>query len=171
MYGTLEQLDDGDWQLRFKRSLPHPSERVWQAISEPEYLVHWFPTTIEGERVAGASLRFSFPEGQAPPFEGEMIAYEPPVLMQIRWGMDILRIELRPAGDATVLTLLDRLDEHGKAARDAAGWHTCLDALAAHLQEAPTDRESMNGWKTVHRHYVEDFGPDASTIGPPKGFE
>jgi uncharacterized protein YndB with AHSA1/START domain len=171
MYGTLEQLSDGDWQLRFKRMLPQPPERVWRAISEPEHLANWFPTTIEGERVAGVPLRFSFPEGQAPPFEGEMIAYEPLSLMELRWGTDILRIELHPTEDGTELTLLDRLDEHGKAARDAAGWHTCLDGLAAHLQDAPNARESMNAWKAVHPHYVEEFGPEASTIGPPEGFE
>jgi uncharacterized protein YndB with AHSA1/START domain len=171
MYGTLERLSDGHWQLRFVRTLAYPLERVWSAISEPEQLAHWFPTTIEGERVAGAPLRFSFPEGQAPPFKGEMIAYEPPSLMELRWGTDILRIELRATERGTELTLLDKLQEHGKAARDGAGWHTCLDGLAVCLQGAPGDRKSTSAWKIVHSHYVEDFGPEASTIGPPEGFE
>lgn len=34
----------------------------------------------------------------------------------------------------------------GKAARDGAGWHTCLDP-----------------------GYVERFGPEGATVGPPDG--
>jgi uncharacterized protein YndB with AHSA1/START domain len=63
MYGTLERLNDTHWQLRFTRTLSHPVEKVWRAITEPEHLAHWFPTTIDGERSAGAPLRFAFPGG------------------------------------------------------------------------------------------------------------
>jgi uncharacterized protein YndB with AHSA1/START domain len=171
MYGTLETLQDGRWQLRFKRALAHPREKVWKAITEPEHLARWFPTTIEGERAAGAPLRFSFPGGQAPPFEGEMIAYEPPSVMELRWGPDVLRLELRPTEDGTELTLLDTLEERGKAARDGAGWHTCLDALERALRGESDAREEMDKWKTAHSHYVGEFGPEAATVGPPEGFE
>jgi uncharacterized protein YndB with AHSA1/START domain len=172
MYGTIDQLDDGRWQLRFTRTLAHAPEKVWRALTEPEHLAHWFPTTIEGERAAGARLRFAFPGGQAPPFDGEMLAYEPPRLLELRWGDDILRLELRPTAEgATVLTLLDTLDDRGKGARDGAGWHVCLDSLAEHLHGEPTARESMGAWKDVHPHYVKSFGPEAATIGPPEGFE
>ena len=171
MYGTLEQLDDGRWRLRFKRVLCHPPERVWRAITEPEQLAHWFPTTIEGERVPGAPLRFSFPQGQAAPFEGEMLAYDPPSLIELRWGPDIVRIELRPAEEGTELVLLDTLEQQGKAARDGAGWHTCLDALQASLRGEASAREEMDRWREVRARYIESFGPEASTIGPPEGFE
>jgi uncharacterized protein YndB with AHSA1/START domain len=171
MYGTLEELDDGRSQLRFTRTLAHPQEVVWRAITEPEQLARWFPTTIEGARAAGAQLRFSFPGGEAPPFEGEMLAFEPPSLMELRWGPDIVRIELRPTGGGTELTLLDTLDERGKAARDGAGWHTCLDSLEAALSDDPDARARMGAWQDVHEHYVESFGPEAATIGPPEGFE
>ena len=171
MYGQLEQLDDGRWRLRFTRTLAHPLERVWRAITEPEHLAAWFPTTIEGKRAAGAPLRFSFPGGQAPPFDGEMLAYEPPSLMELRWGSDIVRIELRPAGEGAVLTLLDTLDQRGKAARDGAGWHTCLDGLEAYMRGEPGTREAMGAWTKVQAHYVESFGPEAAAIGPPDGFD
>ncbi|MEA2305995.1 MAG: hypothetical protein QOH43_3275 [Solirubrobacteraceae bacterium] len=171
MYGTLDQLPDGRFQLRFTRTLPHPVERVWRAITEPEHLAHWCPTTIEGERAAGAALRFSFPGGEAPPFEGELLAYEPLSLMELRWGTDIVRLELRPTATGTQLTLLDTLDERGKAARDGAGWHVCLDNLEADLRGEPDPGEHAPGWSEVHPRYVERFGPEAATIGPPEGFE
>jgi uncharacterized protein YndB with AHSA1/START domain len=171
MYGSLEQLEDGRWRLRFRRTLGHPPEKVWRAITEPGHLAHWFPTTIEGERAPGARLRFEFPAGQAPPFEGEMIAYAPPSLMELRWGSDILRLELRPVEGGTELTLLDTLDEFGKAARDGAGWHTCLDALEAGLGGRKEARETLGTWREVHAHYLERFGSEAAAIGPPEGFE
>jgi len=168
VYGTLEELDDGRWQLRFTRVLHHPVEVVWRAITEPEQLARWFPTTIEGERAAGAPLHFSFPGGQYSPFDGEMIACEPPSLMEFRWGPEILRLELRATAEGTELTLLDSLEERGKAARDGAGWHTCLDGLDAALDGAQDPRAAMSGWSDVHSHYVESFGSEAATIGPPE---
>jgi uncharacterized protein YndB with AHSA1/START domain len=171
MYGTIDQLRDGRWQLRFTRVLDHPQEKVWRAITEPAHLAQWFPTTIEGERVAGAALRFSFPGGQADSFEGEMLAYDPPSVMELRWGNDIVRLELEPREQGTQLTLLDTLDEHGKAARDGAGWHACLDALEADLRGEAEPRDQMGRWSEVRRHYVEAFGPEAATIGPPEGME
>jgi uncharacterized protein YndB with AHSA1/START domain len=171
MYGTCEQLDDGRWQLRFTRTVDHPPSKVWRAITEPEHLAAWFPTTIEGERAAGAPLRFSFPGGEAEPFDGEMLAFDPPAALELRWGTDIVRIELRPDGDGTELTLLDTLDERGKAARDGAGWHTCLDALEASLSGDPDARAATGAWRDLREHYAERFGAEAATIGPPAGFE
>ena len=169
MDGTFRQLDDGCWQIRFERRLPHPVEKVWRAATEPAHLAAWFPTTIEGGRERGSALRFSFPNGEAPPFDGEMLAYEPPVLMEFRWGPDRIRLELIPSGEATLLILSDTLDEQGKAARDGAGWHTCLDALALQMAGDPDPRRALRTWSEVHPGYVERFGPAASTIGPPDG--
>ena len=100
-----------------------------------------------------------------------MLAYEPPSLMELSWGTDIVRVELRSTATGTELTLLDALDERGKAARDGAGWHVCLDRLEAHLDGEPGAREQVSDWHEVHPHYVESFGAEAATIGPPEGFE
>jgi uncharacterized protein YndB with AHSA1/START domain len=169
MYGTVEELGDGHWRLRFTRDLAHPVERVWRAITEPDHLAAWFPTTIDGERAPGAKLVFTFSNDMAPPFEGEVLAYEPPHLFEFRWGTDVIRLEVRPSERGTLLTLLDTLDERGKAARDAAGWHVCLNALSAELAGGARAREQMSAWNDVHPHYVDEFGPEAATIGPPEG--
>jgi hypothetical protein len=96
--------------------------------------------------------------------------FEPPKVMEILWGTDTLRIELQPDGDATVLTLVDTFAELGKAARDAAGWHECLDRLVAELDgTAPPKPGAV--WKVVNPVYQERLGPEASTMGPPEGYE
>jgi len=162
--GQLEQVD-GRWRVRFTRRLAHPPEKVWRAVTEPEHLAAWFPTTIEGDRAEGAKLRFNFRDGEAPGFDGELLTYRPPELLEFTWGPDRLRLELRPHGDGTELILLDTLEELGKAARDAAGWHVCLDRLAARLDGTGAGTE----WTEVHDGYVARFGPEAATIGPPEG--
>jgi len=149
--GQLER-SDGSWRLRFIRSLPHPPEKVWRALTEPEHLEAWFPTTIEGELATGASLRFSHRNAPLPAMEGEMLAYEPHSVMEFRWGPDTLRFTLEPDGSGTKLTLVDTLEELGKAARDGA--------------EPPWT--SPERWEQVHGSYVEEFGPEAAAIGPPE---
>lgn len=169
-YGQLERRDGG-LVLRFTRRLPHPPQRVWRALTEPEHLAAWFPTTIEGDRAAGAPLRFAHRDGIAPPFDGEMLTFEPPSVMELRWGEDVLRFELRPEGDGTVLQFSDSFDELGRAARDGAGWHVCLDGLgyAAAGQSPPWS--AADHWREVHDGYRRRLGPDASTIGPPEQWE
>ena len=168
MDGRLEEVG-GRWQLTFTRTLSHPREKVWRAITEAEHLEAWFPTTIEGERATGARLRFAFREGEGPTEEGEMLVYDPPSILEFRWGKgETLRFELRADGEGTLLTFVNRFDELGKAARDAAGWHVCLDDLARHLAGEEPDT-GTDEWRRVHAGYVDRFGPDASTIGPPEG--
>jgi uncharacterized protein YndB with AHSA1/START domain len=166
--GTLEQHGD-DVVVTFTRRLPHPIAKVWRAVTEPEHLAAWFPGTIAvDEWRPGAPLRFTVPTGDT--FDGEVLAVEPPTLLELRWGTDRLRIALAGDGDGTVLTLADTFAELGKAARDAAGWHECLDRLIADLDGAPPPEPGAS-WRAVHPLYVERFGPDASTMGPPEGVD
>jgi hypothetical protein len=62
----------------------------------------------------------------------------------------------------------DPLRDRGKAARDAAGWHVCLDYLGYLLEETAAPWPSGERWSAVHPGYVEKFGPDAATMGPPE---
>lgn len=167
MDGQLEQSGDR-WRLRFTRKLPHPPEKVWRALTEPEHIAAWFPTDIEGERRTGGSLRFVFRDGESPPVDGEMITYEPPSVLEFRWGGDeTLRFELQPDGNGSVLTFLNTFDELGKAARDAAGWHACLDVLGYHLKGERAPWTPTERWQHLHESYIERLGPEASAVGPP----
>ena len=165
-----ELARDGDrWTVTFTRRLAHPIAKVWRAVTEPEHLAAWFPDGVEGTMGPGATLRFAVGDDGAGGFDGEVLAYEPPTLLALRWGTDHLRIELRPEGDETLLTFSDTFAEEGKAARDAAGWHECLDRLVADLEgaRAPDSREV---WAGIHRRYVATYPAAATTIGPPEGW-
>jgi uncharacterized protein YndB with AHSA1/START domain len=169
MIGTLEQTAQGP-RLRFTRHLAHPPEKVWRAITEPEHLRAWFPDTIVVEEWAvGAPLRFDHAPVEGGSFDGEVLEFEPETVLEFRWGADTIRLELERDGDGTRLTLLDTLDELGKAARDGAGWHACLDNLKHHLDGTPPPASPSNRWRDLNQRYIEQFGPQAAKIGPPEG--
>jgi uncharacterized protein YndB with AHSA1/START domain len=162
--GVLEQAGEG-WRLRFRRELHHPPEKVWRAITEPEHLAAWFPDTIVVERwVVGAPLRFVHPGGE---FDGQVLAVEPCSLLEFRWSTDTIRLEIVPSQRGSTLTLIDTIDELGKAARDGAGWHVCLDALEHELDGSAKTWTDGERWSELHPDYVDAFGPEAATIGPP----
>ncbi len=155
--GTLEEVG-GRWRLRFVRELRHSPEKVWRALTEEEHLAAWFPTTIEGDLTpgpAGAPLVFGHRGHDFPPVTGELLACEPPRLLEFTWGFsgdpadtpEHSRFELEPRGDrgeGCVLTFTTTYDAVGKSARDAAGWHVCFDALERHLAGEPASSGDPN---------------------------
>ncbi|MFC3996423.1 SRPBCC family protein [Nocardiopsis sediminis] len=165
-HGTLERSGDR-WTVRFARRLAHPPEKVWRAVTEPGHLAAWYPTSIEGERAAGAALRFRFPGEDEDAETGEMLVFDPPKAIGFRQGEDVVGIELRPDGDGTELVFTVTFGEIGRVSRDTAGWHVCLEFLAAHLDgtEPPGDTRSL--WEPLNAHYTAEFGPESATIGPP----
>jgi uncharacterized protein YndB with AHSA1/START domain len=169
-FGTLERQGDGS-VLRYRRHLAHPRQKVWRAMTEPDHLAAWFPTTIEGQLAAGAPLSFGFRELDLDPITGEMVAFDPPSLMELKWGDDTVRFELHEEGEGTTLDLIVTFPEYAKAARDGAGWHVCLDSLAQHLTGAEPTWTQDQRWRFVHPDYVGRFGPQASSLGPPPEWE
>ena len=116
--GVLARRGD-QWTLTFTRRLAHPVDRVWRAVTEPEHLAAWFPQQIVGERRAGAALRFVSSAGDG--FDGEMVAFQPPTLLEFSWGGDRRASSCARTAPAPCSTLTDTFAELGKAARDAAG--------------------------------------------------
>jgi len=161
--GTLTQTNDG-WQLQFVRQLNEPASSVWRAFADPDLRKRWFPDTMVGELAPNASLTFT--SDHVPSFDGRVLEIDEPRLLVILWGTDELRFELAERNRGTELTLTVSFTEQGKAARDGAGWHECLDNLAA--MYGSTNAKS---WGDVHPAYVEHLGPAASTIGPPPEYK
>jgi uncharacterized protein YndB with AHSA1/START domain len=155
MYATYESIDEGP-VLGFERRIGHPIEAVWSAITDPAELAHWFPTAVSGEMRASGRLTFTFDERDLPPIQGEVTEFDPPRALAFSWGEDHLRFELSPAvgGTQTDLRFTVELGTADKAARDGAGWHVCLDRLAAVLGGGSEEafRGATEGWR---RHYEE----------------
>lgn len=166
--GTLITLD-GHPALRFERRYRHPIERVWRAVTDPAEMAAWFPSNVEGERAVGAELSFADDAQRAaameageptradgPIFRGKVVTYDPPKVFAFTWGWELLRFELIPDDDETVLVFTHHLSHRSVAARNGAGWHACLAALDELLSE-PT--EDTSDWMRVYDDYVERMGP------------
>ena len=141
----LTQAGD-DVVLTFTRRFNHPAEKVWRAVTEEEHLAAWFPQKIKGEWRAGAPLRFESDGGDG--FEGEVVAFDPPSMLEIMWGTDRLRIEVRPDGNGAVLTLIDTFVELGKAARDGAGGTSASTASSTTSTAPRLASGGLTGWRS-----------------------
>ncbi|MBL8774467.1 MAG: SRPBCC domain-containing protein [Acidimicrobiales bacterium] len=141
--------DEGRLGLQYTRRLAHPPEKVWRALTESEHLVHWMPCDIVGERRAGATLELPFwpsvveqyPD-DTPLLRGEILDWDPPRRFHWTWDGDVLLWELHPTDGGTVLTFTTWLgSEDPKVVTGAgAGYHVCLDLLAALLDGSPVEQ-------------------------------
>jgi len=167
MYGAYETIENRP-ALKFERRLPHPVEMVWRAITESDELAHWFPSKVEVDSLGeGAEITFTFehmPLEDAPTtIHGRVTEFDPPRRFAFFWGDDHLRFELEPAPgaeDACVLRLTVLLDARDKAARDAAGWHVCLDRLEERLGKDGVDGE----WRGYYEEYRRRGVPTGAPI-------
>ncbi|HEY9558679.1 MAG TPA: SRPBCC domain-containing protein [Acidimicrobiales bacterium] len=178
--GELMDID-GRPALRFERTYAHPMERVWRAVTSPEEMAAWFPSSVQGERAVGAALVFDDEDQRAaareageptradgPLFSGTVVAYDPPKVFSFTWGGELLRLELLPDGAGTRLVFTHLLSHQSVAARNGAGWHMCLAELdrlldaPAPTPEDPGDPDGMD----VYDLYVERIGP---SLGVPSG--
>ncbi|HEX7132417.1 MAG TPA: SRPBCC family protein [Iamia sp.] len=150
------------WSVRLERRYPHPIEKVWRAVSEPEHLQVWFPSTVELEPRVGAEVRFGSPMEGLPALTGEVTDCEPPHLLGFTWDTDHLRFELTPTADGTELVLLHTFDDRAGAASFGSGWDTCFGTLRADLAGEPLPEPT----KAIARHeeLVAVFGLDAPAV-------
>jgi uncharacterized protein YndB with AHSA1/START domain len=181
------QDQQGRAMLRFERRLSHPPDRVWKALTDPDEQRSWHPTPFELEPRKGGAVRY-LPEGDVPDMaQGEVTEYEPPRLLAHTWDEDLLRWEVRPENRGTLLILTHTFDDRFKAARDAAGWQLCLDALGSLLDDSRSDFRAIrerrtadtpkgkqpdepSGWQELNRAYEERFGIPPEKATPPPTF-
>ena len=148
--------------VRLERHLPDPPAVVWQALTDREQLRSWFPcdVIVEGGRwQVGAALTFPFPPDVIDmTLTGQVLEVDEPYLLVYTWGEETLRFELAPDGDGTRLVLTDELPASA-AARNAAGWDSCLDRLQG-------GEPAGDAWRARFDIYSASFEP---TLGPQEG--
>jgi uncharacterized protein YndB with AHSA1/START domain len=147
--------------VRLERRLPDPPEVVWGALTERERLRTWFPCDV----IVDAAISFAFdPDVLDLTLTGEVLEVDEPRLLVFTWGEETLRFELSSDGDGTLLALTDELPANA-AARNAAGWDSCLDRLAGLAQVS-------DAWQPRFTAYAARFEPVLGhQDGPPEGYK
>lgn len=148
--GTVRPVEGG-FELAFARTYRHPSTKVWRALTDPDELRRWFPAVVEFDLTPGAKLRFDptveqrerFALGDADGSDGEMLAADPPRLLEYTWGAERFRWELADDGSGGCLLSFTQLcAERDDAIVQGAGWHAGLERVEAMLDE----RELPDSW-------------------------
>ena len=151
-------LDNGRTVLRLERSLPHPPEKVWRALTTPEHLATWFPSTVRLDLREGGEIVFD--DGA---MRGVVTALDPPRLFAFSWGdEDHLRWEVRPADGGSLLVLHHAFADRFGAASFATGWTACVEGLTHML----SGQDPVPTFDTTARHeqYVRQFDLDAPSV-------
>lgn len=157
---------DGRTQLRMERSLAHPIEKVWGALTEPADLAAWFPAAVELDLRLDGPISFTFPEGEDdfqedPDNSGVIRAYDPPRLLEYTWGVEVLRWELSPADGGCLLVLTATYDDRPGSASFTSGWTLCFDALDRVLGGAAVPEKD---YAELHEHFVKVYGLDQGQV-------
>jgi uncharacterized protein YndB with AHSA1/START domain len=176
--GQLIDLD-GRPSLRFERRYRQPIERVFAAVSEPEEMAQWFPAQVLGERAVGARLTFDDDAQRAaaseggeptrtdgPMITGTVVTYDPPKVFAFTWGDELIRLELEPYGEGTLLRFTQVLSHQSVAARNGAGWHMCLLQLDRLVEGAAPDGAEVDvdeGFGVYHE-YLDRMGPELGDV-------
>jgi uncharacterized protein YndB with AHSA1/START domain len=157
-FGTVDDLG-GKHAIRFERRVDHPVEKVWAAISHPDGIADWLGPAEIDLRVGG-SLHITFDRTVGNIVVGEFREVETERVLEYTFGepdsddVSVVRWELEPDGDGTILRLSHTIDDPEFVDKALAGWHDRLDALEAALDGNPVDWD-MEKWEDLQRRYVE----------------
>jgi uncharacterized protein YndB with AHSA1/START domain len=161
----VQRLDEGRRPtLVLVRHLPHPPEKVWVALTDPESLAAWAPFEPDRPLDETGALVLRMTDGDATEEHfGRVLRATPPKLLEYTWGDDVLRWELEPHGGGTRLTLRHTVEDAGWLARVAAGWHLCLVVAERMLDGRPVERivgerAKEFGWDELNEAYARKLG-------------
>lgn len=168
IYGLMTETlstENGRTVLRMQRSLRHPVEKVWRAITEPRELAGWFPAAVELDLRLDGPITFTFEQDPGAPADtqsrGVIRAYEPPRLIEYTWGDEVLCWELTPADDGCVLHLTATYDDRPGSASFTSGWILCFDALERVLGGSAVQEKE---YAVLHEHFVKVYGLDEGVV-------
>ncbi len=139
-------MDRGKASVVFRRLLRHPIQDVWAAITEPRKVEIWFMTKVTGRFSPGGRLDMEHPNGVHA--TGRVLEWHPPRTYEYEWDLppgpnhpeaeaSIVRWELTPTGEGTLLVLTHRKLGRPTAEVFVRGLAVFLDRLSAHLDGVP----------------------------------
>lgn len=157
--------------MTLERTLAHPPEKVWRAVTTAEELAHWFPAavTLPEPPAPGGKITFTFTE-TGDTSEGEIVGYRPPEVFEFTWNSDLIRIEVSADGTGSKLAFTHTFNRGEPdiallaTGRHVTGWEACLDSLVAALDgrdlERPTD------WHDRMVRWIGEFGLEDGELLP-----
>ncbi len=134
-YGVL-RAEGERCGVRFERRFSVPVDELWDALTSPERLARWLAPGSVGSGTDGA-VRLEFGEGGI--VTGRVLHWDPPSLLEYEWRFageteSVVRFELSPTAEGTLLVLDHRALADPNAAGYSAGWHAHLASLSDHLE-------------------------------------
>lgn len=140
-------------EVHIERVLPAPPERVWQAITDPAKLARWLaPAEVTAGLGGHISLAFENDTENQHVREGKILTWDEPRTLEYQWIFkgeepSILRFDLKPHPQGTLLTLHHRLLPTHLTNRYEYGWQAHLDRLEASFSgEVPDFWEHFQYW-------------------------
>jgi uncharacterized protein YndB with AHSA1/START domain len=125
---------DGTCEVRLTRHYRAAPDEVWAALTDPDSLGRWLAAPVEIDLHSGGSFRLQLSERET--MDGRVRAVEPPRTLELDWirageEPSVIRFDLRPEGEGTVLVLDHRRIEAEIGMRYAAVWERRLLHLDA----------------------------------------
>ena len=148
--------------VHLERHYDASPEEIWAILVEPPHVRNWLAEMTIEPRGGG---RVAFDWGGDDQDEGVIRVFEPPRLLEYTWtrsGESVIRFELRPDGEGTLLTLDHRCTSLEQAIGVGAGWHSHLDAIEALVAGSPTTREI---WTARYRELRPAYADQAEELG------
>jgi uncharacterized protein YndB with AHSA1/START domain len=159
-----EAAADDRWTLVFIRDFPHPPEKVWRALTDPDEIKQWAPYDASRDLGSTGDATLTMIDGEtAMDMPAVITRAESPTLLEFTWDQDLLRWELERTGSGTRLTLRHTLSNHDWVPKVAAGWHVCFDVADLLIAGRPVGpirgQEATNyGWEGLRDGYGAKLG-------------
>jgi uncharacterized protein YndB with AHSA1/START domain len=166
-FGAKVQKEADTWTLVLVRTLRHPPEQVWDALTDPAQLHEWAPFDVDRNLGIAGPVKISTVGAPTEyTLETTVRRAEAPKLLEYSWGENNMRWELEPVVSGTRITLWHNIDRK-YIAMGAAGWHICFDVLDRLLSDHPIgrivggDAMSFDGWRRLHAEYAKQFAVES----------
>jgi len=110
--GAEVRKDAENWTLVLVRELPHPPQKVWQALTDPAHLREWAPFDADGNLgTVGNRVTLTTVGAPAPHVtETTVTRADAPTALEYNWGGFDMRWKLDAIDGGTRLTLWTTID-------------------------------------------------------------
>jgi uncharacterized protein YndB with AHSA1/START domain len=162
-YGADIQKNGETWTLVLVRTLRHPPDMVWEALTDPAQLHQWAPFDVDRNLGSAGPVKLSTVGTPTPYVSDSVVKHvDPPNSIEYTWGENEMRWELQPVANGTKLTLWANINRK-YIAMGAAGWHIAFDVLDNFLdghsipRMAGGDAMKVGGFQRLQGEYSRQF--------------